>query len=325
LPLAFVTGATGFLGLNLVERLAAGGWDIVAYHRASSDLKHLGRLPVRRTVGDLADRAALEAGMPPGADAVFHCAANTSMWRRRRAEQWHDNVHGTEAVLAAARARSAKRFVHVSTASVYGHGHGTITEDSPPLGARSAMGYARSKGAAEAAVKRAAAEGLAAVILNPGHIVGRYDAHNWGRMIRMVERGTVPGVPPGGGSFCHATAVADALIAAAQHGRPGRNYLLGGADARFLDVFAVIGRLTGKSVPKRAMPAFAIKLYARALTAIAAVTGREPDITPDIADIVTGDTRLDCRRAVEELGFRRASLEIMLEDAYLWMKGEGLL
>lgn len=325
MPLAFVTGATGFLGLNLVERLAAGGWEIVAYHRASSDLSALRRFPVRAAVGDLADRAALEAGLPVGVDAVFHCAANTTMWRRRRTEQWHDNVLGTEAVLAAARARAAKRFVHVSTASVFGHGHGTITEDSPLLGAQSEMGYARSKGAAEAAVKCAAAEGFAAVIVNPAHIVGRYDTHNWGRMIRMVERGKVPGVPPGGGSFCHATAVADAMIAAAERGRPGRNYLLGGADAKFLEVFAIAGRLTGKRVPKRAMPAFGIRLYARLLTGIAAVTGREPEITPDIAEIVTGHPRIDCTLAVTELGYRPAPLETMLEDAYRWMKCEGLL
>src|SRR5205085_11467196 len=140
----------------------------------------------------------------------------------------------------------------------------------------------------EAAVRRAADECFAEVIVNPAHMVGRYDTRNWGRMIRMVERGTVPGVPTGGGSFCHAAAVADALIAAAERGRAGQNYLLGGADASFLDVFAIIGRLTGKRVPKRAMPAFAIKLYARLLAGVAAVTGREPEITPDIAEIVTG-------------------------------------
>ncbi|MGH7002496.1 MAG: NAD-dependent epimerase/dehydratase family protein [Alphaproteobacteria bacterium] len=325
MPLAFVTGATGFLGLNLVERLTADGWTIVAYHRASSDLKYIRRFPVTLAAGDLTDRAAIEAGMPAVVDAVFHCAANTTMWGRRREEQWRDNVLGTEAVLAASRARGAKRFVHVSTASVYGHGPGTITEESPTLGAQSAMGYARSKGAAEAAVKRAAAEGFAAVVVNPAHIVGRYDTHNWGRMIRMVERGRVPGVPPGGGAFCHAASVADARIAAAARGRIGQNYLLGGADATFLDVFRIAGRLTGKRVPRRATPAFGIKLYARLLTAIAAVTGREPDITPDIADIVTSHPRIDCARAVNELGYRPASLESMLTDAHGWMKSEGLL
>lgn len=324
MPLAFVTGATGFLGLNLVERLAAGGWEIVALHRVGSDTARLARFPARRALGDIADRAAVEAALPAGADAVFHCAANTAMWSRRFAQQWRDNVAGTEAVLAAARARGAKRFVHVSTASVYGHGHGFVTEDSPQI-APTGLGYAPSKAAAEAAVKKAAGEGFAAVIVNPGHIVGRYDTRNWARMIEMTVKGTLPGVPPGAGSFCHAAAVADAMIAAATRGRAGQNYLLGGADARFVEVFQAIGRLTGKKVPSRPLPAWALRLYARIATGFAAVTGREPQVTPDAVAIVTGHARLSCARAVRELGYQPVSLEAMLEDAYRWMKAEGVL
>jgi nucleoside-diphosphate-sugar epimerase len=222
LPLAFVTGATGFLGLNLVERLAARGWEIVALHRAGSDVARLERFPAKRAVGDIGDRVAVERALPAGTDAVFHCAGNTTMWSRRFEVQWRDNVGGTENVAAAALARRAKRLVHVSTASVYGHGHGAVTEDSPQV-APAGLGYAPSKAAAEAAVKAAVRQGLAAVIVNPGHIIGRYDTQNWARMIRMTVRGKIPGVPPGGGSFCHAAAVADAMIAAAARGAPGQN------------------------------------------------------------------------------------------------------
>ena len=324
MPLAFVTGATGFLGLNLVEQLARRGWEIVALHRAGSDTARLARFPARRAVGDIADRAAVDAALPAGVDAVFHCAANTAMWSSRFAQQWRDNVTGTETVLAAARARGASRFIHVSTASVYGHRHGAVTEDSPQI-APAGLGYAPSKAAAEAAVKKAAGEGFAAVIVNPGHIVGRYDTHNWARMIAMTVKGTIPGVPPGGGSFCHAAAVADAMIAAATRGRAGQNYLLGGADASFLKVFQIIGRLTGKTVPKRAMPAAALRLYARLLTGIAALTGREPQVTPDTVAIVTGHAKLSSERAIRELGYQPVSLDAMLEDAYRWMKDEGML
>jgi dihydroflavonol-4-reductase len=324
LPLAFVTGATGFLGLNLVERLAAGGWEVVALHRAGSDTARLARFPARRAVGDIADRAAVEAALPAGVDAVFHCAANTAMWSRRYEEQWRDNVTGTETVLAAARARDARRFVHVSTVSVYGHGHGLITEDSPQI-APIGLGYGPSKAAAEAAVKKAAGEGFSAIIVNPAHMVGRYDTRNWARMIEMTVKGTIPGVPPGAGSFCHATAVADAMIAAVARGRPGQNYLLAGADASFLDVFRTIGTLTGKKVPRRAMPAAALRIYARLLAGTAAITGREPQITPAIAAVVTGHARFSSERAIRELGYQPVSIAAMLEDAYGWMKDEGLL
>jgi dihydroflavonol-4-reductase len=324
LPLAFVTGGTGFLGLNLVEQLALRGWEIVALHRAGSDTSRLSRFPVRLAVGDVSDSGALGAALPDGADAVFHCAANTATWSRRFEQQWRDNVGGTAALVAAARLRGARRFVHVSTGSVYGHGHGVMTEDSPQL-PRGGRGYAASKLAAEQAVKAAVREGLGAVVINPGHIIGRYDTHNWARMIEMTAKGTLPGVPPGSGSFCHAAAVAEAMIAAAERGKPGQNYLLGGADASFVEVFRIIGALTGKKVPKRPMPAVALRLYARLLTGIAMITGREPQVTPDAAAIVTGHARIDSSRAIRELGYQPVALDTMLEDAYRWMKGEGLL
>jgi nucleoside-diphosphate-sugar epimerase len=323
LPLAFVTGGTGFLGLNLVEQLAARGWEIVALHRPGSDTSRLTRFPVRLAAGDIVERAAVEAVMPEGVDAVFHCAANTTTWRRHAKKQWEDNLGGTIDVVAAARLRGAKRFVHVSSVAVYDHAHGAITEETPPV--RRGSFYAVSKLAAEGVVKHAASEGFPAVIVNPGHIIGRYDTHNWARMILMTVKGTIPGVPPGSGSFCHAAAVAKAMIAAAERGRAGQNYLLGGADASFLEVFGVIGRLAGKKVPRRAMPAVALRLYARLSTGIAALSGREPQVTPDAAAIVTAHARIDSSRAIRELGYQPVSLEAMIEDAYRWMKDEGIL
>ncbi len=115
------------------------------------------------------------------------------------------------------------------------------------------------------------------------------------------------------------------MIAAAGRGRLGQNYLLGGADASFLDVFGAIGKLTGKRVPMRAMPALALRRYARLLAGVAALTGREPEITPDIAAVVTGNTRLASDRAISELGYEPVALETMLADAHRWMKDEGLL
>jgi nucleoside-diphosphate-sugar epimerase len=323
LPLAFVTGGTGFLGLNLVEQLARRGWEIVALHRAGSDTSRLLRFPARLAVGDIADRTAIEAAMPEAVDAVFHCAANTTTWRRHRKKQWEDNLGGTIEVVAAARRRGAKRFVHVSSVSVYDHEHGTITEATPPV--RQGSIYALSKLAAEGVVKRASAEGFPAVIVNPGHIIGRYDTHNWARMIEMTVRRKVPGIPPGSGSFCHAAAVAEAMIAAAERGRAGQNYLCGGADATFVEVFHTIGRLTGAKVPKRAMPAAALQLYARILAGLSMVTGREPLVTPDAVAIVTGHARIDSGLAIRELGYQPVSLAAMLEDSYRWMKDEGLL
>ena len=75
---AFVTGGTGFIGLNLVEHLTQSGWEVVALHRSSSRLTHLQNYPVRLVEGAIEDRASLERAMPEDADAVFHVVATSA-------------------------------------------------------------------------------------------------------------------------------------------------------------------------------------------------------------------------------------------------------
>ena len=103
---AFVTGATGFVGLNLVEALAQEGWRVLALHRPESELKYLARLPAERVTGDVTDRASLERALPPGVDAVFHVAGDTNLWSPRNARQDRVNIDGTRNVVEAALAGS---------------------------------------------------------------------------------------------------------------------------------------------------------------------------------------------------------------------------
>ncbi|MEM6730469.1 MAG: NAD-dependent epimerase/dehydratase family protein, partial [Myxococcota bacterium] len=184
---AFLTGATGFLGQNLVEQLRAAGWSITAVHRASSKVEPLKRFDVDCVVGDLLDAESLAAGMPEGVDAVFHVAGNTSIWRRHAAIQTRDNVEGTAAVLDAARRRGAKRFVYTSSWVTFGLEHAEIDESTPQTGQLARDNYSRSKHAAE---QRVLDSGLDAVVLNPAHILGRYDRGNWSRFVTMVDQGT---------------------------------------------------------------------------------------------------------------------------------------
>ena len=201
----FITGATGFLGLNVVDALLAQGWRVVALHRSHSNVSRLRERNVSLAEGALDDRASLERAIPGGCDAVFHLAGNVSMWSGHDAQQTRDNVDGTRNVAAAALAKGARRFVHTSTVAVWGRqARVPFDETAPKNGATSIMNYARSKLRGEDEVKAAVAAGLDAVILNPCHIVGRYDVNGWSKMISLVAGGKLPGVPPGRGSFCDA-------------------------------------------------------------------------------------------------------------------------
>src|SRR6202012_4523734 len=142
---AFVTGGTGFVGLNLVKELMIRGWDVTALHRDSSDLKLQKRFRPKLAVGALTDAAALLAAIPAGTDTVFHVAGNTNMWRGGNAEQTRDNVDGTRNLVDAALAKRVRRIVVTSSISPYGMVSGEIDEQTPSLAANSKINYQKTK------------------------------------------------------------------------------------------------------------------------------------------------------------------------------------
>jgi nucleoside-diphosphate-sugar epimerase len=322
---AFVTGSTGFLGLNLIEQLVQQRWRVVALHRANSELKYLKRFPIELTEGDINDPPSLARALPRDADAVFHVAGDTNMWSRRNAEQDRVNIEGTRNMVEAALRASAKRFVLTSSISAYGIHEGTIDETAEQRGRVSWINYQRSKFRSEEEVRKGIAQGLDAVIMNPASIFGPYDTSSWARMIRLIYTGKLPGLPPGGLSFCHAREVAKAHIAAAERGRKGENYLLGGTNASFLQLGQTIAEAVGRKAPSKPTPPMAMIVVSRVANWISYLTGKPPMITPEMVAMVTRDMYCDSSKAMRELGFRAVDLRTMVVDSVNWLKQEGYL
>ena len=322
---AFVTGGTGFLGLNLIQQLTEAGWQVTALHRASSDLTYLTRFPVTLAAGEIEDAASLSRAMPNGLDAVFHVAGDVSFWSGHRARQIGTNVEGTRNVAAAARRKGARRFVHTSTIAVYGEQPGPFDETAPHLGKSSPIGYLHSKALAEEEVRQAIPEGLDAVLLNPANIVGPYDLSNWSRLFRLVASDKRPGVPPGRAPFCHVAEVAKAHRTAFERGRTGENYILAGTDASYLEAFVVVGQLLGHPVPKKPIPTIALALAGRLGEWGSHWTHKEPDLTPEMATLLSRAILCRSDKAARELGYQAVPLQTMFEDCYRWLLAEGLI
>jgi nucleoside-diphosphate-sugar epimerase len=324
--LAYVTGATGFVGTNLVHELVRQGWNVIALARENSSLKGIEDLPIDIQFGDITDRDSISRTMTMGIDCVFHVAASTNIWSRNNESQTRINVEGTKNVVRMACKAAAGRLVHTSSFVVWGFHDEILNEDSTRLANSDWINYISSKQRAEEIVKQAVSKGhLDAVIVNPAHILGPGDRHNWSRMIRMVNSGKLPGVPPGGGAFADVREVAKAHIAAFHNGRRGQNYLLGGEDTMFLDVVRMTGEILGKPVPEKASPAWLLKAVARLYVMLAAITGREPDMTPEGAAMITRHIDCDSSRAVTELDYAFTPVRSLLEDTCAWLQQEGLL
>ncbi len=191
---AFITGATGFLGTNIVRQLIDAGVTIHALKRSTSNTAALDGLDVQWHNGDVTNKADLSDACPEGVDVFFHAAADTSMWKRKNTHQNQVNLVGTDNAINVALEKGAKRFVHTSSIAAYGVHEDLITEETLQLGELSISNYYRTKHQSERKVKDAVIhKDLNAVILNPCHLVGAPDFHNWSQMMYMVKHNKLPG------------------------------------------------------------------------------------------------------------------------------------
>ncbi|MGF6916721.1 dihydroflavonol-4-reductase [Paraburkholderia sp. UCT70] len=317
-----LTGASGFLGGHLLRELLAAGHEVRALsRRIDSDaiIAEQGGVPIR---AELADPASLNVVLA-GCEAVFHAAADTSMWKTRAATQTATNVQGTENLLRAAEAAGVQAFVHTSSVSAYSHlARETLNESVPQRGAESWINYERTKFLGEQAVRRSS---VPWIVFNPSHILGPGDRHNWARLILMVDREELPGIPPGSGSFADVREIARAQLCAWQRRRFGESYLVGGEHASYVDLVHRVGAALCKRTPGDATPAWALMAFAHLAEASSWLTRKEPDVTPESATLVCGTLRVDSTKAMRELNYVETPLDSLLADTVAWMRKEGLV
>jgi nucleoside-diphosphate-sugar epimerase len=209
--LCLITGASGFIGGHLAQRLVAEGRRVRCLVRASSDLSLLAQLDVEVAVGDLTQPESL-ALAASGCRYVFHCGARVSDWGTVE-EIARVNVQGTRNVLDACLGASVQRVIHFSTTDVYGYpGGAAIDETHAAAGFRN--WYGQTKLAAEGEVRRVAeAHGLEAVILRPATVYGPRSTDVVGEIARALLGGHMLLV--GGGRAIAGLCYVDNLIDAA--------------------------------------------------------------------------------------------------------------
>lgn len=186
-----VTGATGFLGGHLAQRLQELGHEVTAIGRNEAKGAALAERGIRFIAVDLADQAAIEAACR-GQEAIFHCGALSAPWGAPAAF-YAANVLGTRHIVDGALRHGVARLIHISTPSIYNEFRDrlNVAEDSP-LPARPINQYAATKLQAETEVQRGFAAGLETVILRPRAIFGPGDQTILPRLIEANRRGRVP-------------------------------------------------------------------------------------------------------------------------------------
>ncbi|HEY1754530.1 MAG TPA: NAD-dependent epimerase/dehydratase family protein [Bryobacteraceae bacterium] len=234
-----VTGATGFLGFHVCERLASQNHAVTAFHRQGSRTELLDAIGIRRAQGNLNDLDEFRAAVR-GQDVVIHAAADIQYWPRDVNEQERVNVGGARNVAHACRLEGVSRMLHVSSVCAVGipeDRHCPADENFVFNLKRTPLLYHLSKKAGEDAVLGEVSKGLDAVIVNPSSVFGPYGlTYRLGEMIRKVGAGAIAPYFTGGICAVHVGDVVDGMLAALERGSKGSRYILGGENLSYREI-----------------------------------------------------------------------------------------
>ncbi|HEX3468276.1 MAG TPA: hopanoid-associated sugar epimerase [Candidatus Elarobacter sp.] len=323
MPTAFVTGASGFVGANLVRALLDRDWRVRALVRGEAP--SLAGLDVEGVPGDLFAPELPDAMR--GCDALFHLAATYSLWRRDRDELLRANVEGTRNVLAAARAAGIPRSVHTSSVAAIGvRADGRPADEtyqSPPE--RLIGAYKRSKYLAEQEVHAAVAGGQDVVIVNPTTPVGPWDAKPTPTgeiLVRFLNR-RMPAYVDTGLNLVDVRDVAAGHVLAYERGRAGERYILGNENVTLRGLLDRLAGLTGLPAPRVRLPLALPLAYAALGELVLARFGYVPDVALDGVRMAKQRMFYATEKADSELGAPRSPIDTALADAVTWFRGHG--
>ena len=322
-----VTGASGHLGANVVRALIATGEKVRAVDvRLGAALDGL---DVEFVQGDVLDPSTLETALS-GAEFVLHLAARISIAGDPDGSVRRVNVEGVRHVAEAALAAGVRRLVHCSSLHAYDVGatRGPVRENGLRATGGGLPAYDRSKAAGEEELRRVIDRGLDAVILNPSGMFGPVDPEpsRMGRVLLAMFRGRMPVTVKGAFDWVDVRDVAAALIAAAERGRSGENYLVGGHRATVTELGRLAAGVSGRRPPRLEVPLAPVRLGAVAAVRVAGPrrAGRLL-LTPESLHALETDPVVDYSKAVAELGYRPRPLAETVADLHASFVADGRL
>jgi dihydroflavonol-4-reductase len=318
-----LTGASGFLGIHVLQRLLDQGHQVRALVRTPEKLRAnvalLGVDPedprIEVVPGDMTDAAAV-AKAATGSDLAIHAAATFS-YRRRDAERMvRENTLGTTTALDAAIDAGCTGIVHVSSIAALLRHRATLDEHSP-LG--DTLGpYTGSKVESERVARDRQDAGAPVAIVNPGGILGPHDPYlgESDEVVRDILRGRLPTWPRGGMQWVDVRDTAEVVVAAL--GRPGGRYLVPGENV-------ILPHERLRTVTGRRLPALRMPLKA-ALPVLKVGYNTGWSFLPHAEEgsrLIAADTRVDASATVADLGVTGRSLEESMRDTVRWLAAAG--
>jgi len=328
----FVTGASGFIGANLVHELLERGHSVKALLRAESSLRGLEDAEVERVYGDVSERATLDKAVR-GCDWCFHLAASYHLWLRDYAPMYAANVEGTRNVIEAATHAGCARIVYTSTAGCIGlpqpvDGKVVPSDETTPVSETQLSNhYMRSKWQAEQVAVKLARTGSPVIIVNPSAPVGPRDAKPTptGKVIVDFLNQAMPAYLDTGLNWVHVRDVAVGHVLAAESGTIGERYILGNADGNWTmkETLVLLNEITGVPAPKFQIPYPLAFAAAYVDEAFSKVTGKPPKAPLGGVRIASYKMFFNPAKAIRELGLPQTPPKQALAASVRWFRENG--
>ncbi|MCS7285664.1 MAG: NAD-dependent epimerase/dehydratase family protein [Anaerolineae bacterium] len=324
---AFVTGGTGFIGGAVVRKLIESGHQVKALVRPGANTRQLDGLPVEKVEGSLEDINSLRRGIE-GCDWVFHLAALYSFWGYRWEDFYRVNVEGTRLVLEVAREMGVQRIVHTSSIAALGTNpdRTPANENTPSTLEDKVTYYQRSKFLGQQVALELAREGVPVVIVNPTAPVGPGDHKPTptGQIIVDFLNGRMFGYVDTGLNIVDVEDVAKGHILAAERGRVGECYILGGENMTLKQFLDLLAEVSGRPPVRWRIPHWVAMLWAYIDVALTKLGLRSvPTATPEKVRLSRRYEWFDCSKAMRELGYTYGPAREAVRKAVEWYRANG--
>jgi nucleoside-diphosphate-sugar epimerase len=320
----FLTGATGYIGSKLLQKLVNLGYTVHCLCRHQPDNALFKNSRVKLVRGSLFDKDIIRKGLQ-GCDEVYHLAAYARPWAKNTNTFFQINVIGTQNILEAALYTKVNKVVFTSTAGTYGHAHGQLIHEDMVRSIEFFSAYESSKFIAEELAMRYNQKGLPVVVIQPTRLYGPgpwTKSNATSAIIRDYLNGNwhvLPGNGRARGNFAFIDDVVNGHYQAMQYGNAGERYILGGINADFKSFLGMISTITEQYPFLYSIPYPMLNVFAWQEEQKAKWLGREPLVTTQWIKRLSHDLVYSSEKAMRELGYSITPLETGLKKTLEWL------